>query len=600
MKPTIIFPAALFAVLFFAAPSSAATMDVPAPVPPTASAVDRQLGAIIQLLQAGRRDEAKRELAAFLITNDHHALALEIQGTIALEENRLDAAEDSLRRSLAAQESTTATAKLGAVRLRRGDLAGGRALLQKALQADPSQPYPTLELARLDAAAGNYGAAIARYRRLVSGDTLTALHIELADACLAAKQYRDARDIVAGRISESLPPVGQAEALRVAVRASIGLKDGESAERDLARLAKLVPATDRRFAVLAAELDALKGNVDAGAARLRAALSEGGPSEPALAFTLARLYAAGGKPNEAVEALDAAIAALPRAADPTVMIREVALVLVERGQTPLAERTVERYAANFPDRPGLGVLAASLLLARGDHVGALARLELIEARHPDTAELHDLRAQILSATGRPRQAIVSARRAARLDPQNIGYWISYSAIAHTIGGHKLMGEVLEQGLKANPGNPDLLFDLALADDEEGRTEEAARKYREILKTDPQHVVTLVALARNRSVAPGGAEEAKQSIAAALQFRPDDPEIKSDYAMVLHRGGDNRAALAVLESLARATPRDAMLNYRLATVYRAAGEQAKARAAGQAALSAGLRGAQADELRGWLR
>jgi predicted Zn-dependent protease len=588
-------------VFVAAVPAIAATMEAPVPAVPQASDPDAQaLGRIIGLLQAGRRDEAKRELAAFLITRDHHPLALEIQGTLALEENRLEAAEESLRRSLAAHESATATAKLGAVRLRRGDIAGGRALLQKALQADPSQPYPSLELARLDASVGNYGAAIAQYRRLVQGDTLTALHIELADAYIAAKQYREARDIVAGRISESLPPVGQAEALRVAIRAAIGLKDAESAERDLARLTKLVPESDRRVTILAAEFDALKGNVDAAVARLRAIQPQGGPQDSAIAFTMARLYAQGRKPQDAVASLDAAVAALPRNADPTPPVREILGLLAEGGQIALADRAVERYAARFPDRPGLGVLAASLLLARGDHVGALARLAQIEARSPDAAEVHDLRAQILNATGRPREAIVSARRAARLDPQNIGYWMSYSAIAHTVGGHKLMGEVLEQGLKANPGNPDLLFDLALADDEEGRTAEAASKYREILKTDPQHVVTLVALARNRSAAPGGAEEAKQAIAAALQLRPDDPEIKADYAMVLHRGGDNRAALAVLESLARATPRDAMLNYRLATVYRAAGEQAKARTAGQAALSAGLRGAPAEELRSWLR
>jgi predicted Zn-dependent protease len=591
-----------------AGPVPAAVIDSPAtPAPAREASEDEQsLGQIIGLLQSGRRDEAKEMLATFLMTREHHPVALEIQGTLALEENRLEAAEESLRRSLAVRpDSATATAKLGTVLMRRGDIAGGRVLLQKALKDDPSQPYPALQLARLEAAAGNYGAAIARYRGLIDGmpdggQALTPFHLELADAYNAAKQYRDARALLAGRITDDLPAQARIASLRLAVWASIGLKDAEGAERDVRRLATLVPPGDRGLAVLAAQLDALKGDVESGADRLRAVQSPSSRPDPALTFALARLYAEHGKPHEAAEALRAAVDAMPREADPTLAITELATAMVEGGQPALAERTVEGYAARYPDRPRLGVMAASMQAARGDQAGAVARLAQIEQRTPDVAELHDLRAQILNGMGQPYAALASIRRAVQLDPQNINYWMSYSSIAHAVGGHRMMASAVAEGLKANPGNPDLLFDLALADDEEGRTDEANRKYREILKTDPQHVVTLVALARNLSAAPEGAEESKRLIASALQLRPDDPEIKAGYAMILHRGGDNRAALAILESLARAAPQDAMLQYRLAVVYRASGEEAKARAVGRTALSLGLGGAPAEELRGWIR
>jgi predicted Zn-dependent protease len=596
---------ALLAALI-ASPAPAAIIDPLAePVSPREAGADEQsLGEIVRLLQTGRRDEAKEMLAAFLIARAHHPLALEIQGTLALEENRLEAAEESLRRALAAYpDSATIAAKLGAVLVRRGDIRGGRILLQKATKSDPSLPYAALQLARLEAAAGNRGAAIAQYRRLIDrlpgdGQALTPFHLELADVYNAARQYREARALLAGRIGDDLPQEARIAALRAAAQAGLGLKDAESAEREVQRLAALVPSNDRGFAVLAARLDALKGDVEAGANRLRAAQS--GSTDPALTFAVARLYADNGKPREAAAVLQAAVNAMPRDADPTAAIRELATVLVEGGEAALAERTIAVYAARHSDLPRLAVMAASMEAARGDQLGALARLEQIERRAPELAELHDLRAQILNGMGRPQAALGSIRRAAQLDSRNIDYWMSYSAIAHAVGGHKLMAEALAEGLAANPGNPDLLFDLALADDEEGRTDEANRKYRQILDTDPQHVVTLVALARNLSVAPGGADEAKRLIAAALQLRPDDPEIKAGYALILHRGGDSRAALAILESLVRAAPRDAMLQYRLAVVYRASGEEVKALAVGRTALALGLGGAPAEELRAWVR
>jgi tetratricopeptide (TPR) repeat protein len=572
-----------------------------APQPPrTVSVVEQALAEIVGLLQAGRRDEAKQLLAEFVGMFGIHPVSLEIEGTLALDENRLEEAESALRKSLAAQESASATAKLGVVLLRRGDLREGRALLEKAAR-DPAQSFAVLQLARLDAGLGNHGAAIAQYRRLLAATPgLTPLHFELGEVYNAVGQYRETRALLAGRI-EGLPPAGRAAALRLAARASIGLRDAETAEREVALLSALLPGADFALVTLAAQLDALKGNVESGARRLRAAMTGAAAQDQPLRLALARLYASAGKVRpEAADAYSEVLTAMPQDADPEPIVRELASTLMGAGDAAGAERVFEAYASRYPDRPKLAVMAASLVAARGEFAEALARLAKIEGAGAPPPELYVLRAQIQRATGKPREAMEAARRAARIDPRNISYWTTYSSLAHDVGGHKLMAEAVAEGLEANPNNPDLLFDLALAEDEDGRPDEARRKYREILKTDPQHVATLTALARNLSAAPGGAEEAKRLIAAALQLRPDDPEIKADYAMVLHRSGDNRAALAVLESLARVTPRDAMLNYRLATVYRAAGDETKARAAGRAALSAGLAGAPAEELRSWVR
>jgi tetratricopeptide (TPR) repeat protein len=573
--------------------------------PPRAgSPVEQALGDIVALLQANRRDEARALLAQFVAAHGAHPVALEIEGTLALDEGRLAEAEEALRRSLAMQSSASATAKLGVVRLRRGAVAEGRDLLQKALAADPTQSLAAIELARLEASQGNYGGAIGLYRRLLNAHpappaVLTQLHLELAETYVAARQFREARAVLAGRMGDNVPPAMRAAALRIGARASLALKDAETAAREIGLLSVLAPPSDLGVATLAARLDALKGNVEGGASRLKTAMeSVGTPGFP-LHLALARYYAAADQTQPAADEFHAALAVLPPDTDPEPTVTELANVLLNGGDSRKVEQVFETYAARFPAHPRIAVMAASMIATR-DPTAALARLDKIQASGADLHELHFLRAQILAATGKPKEAIEAIRAATRLDPQNIKYWASYSSLAHTVGGHKMMAEVLKEGLKANPGNPDLLFDLALTDDEEGRPSEAERGYRQILKADPQHIPALIALARNRSAAPGGADEAKRLIAAALQLRPDDPEVKADYAMILHRTGDNRAALAILESLARGASKDAMLQYRLATVYRASGDEAKALAAGRTALSSGLTGPPAEELRKWVR
>jgi Tfp pilus assembly protein PilF len=53
-------------------------------------------------------------------------------------------------------------------RLARGDTAGGRTALAEVIAAAPTLVGPHLQLASLDEAAGEYDAAIARYRRVLA------------------------------------------------------------------------------------------------------------------------------------------------------------------------------------------------------------------------------------------------------------------------------------------------------------------------------------------------------------------------------------------------------------------------------------------------
>ncbi|MDP6564842.1 MAG: tetratricopeptide repeat protein [Alphaproteobacteria bacterium] len=561
---------------------------------------------IISLLVDGKRKAAREAVEKFLNANPDHATALEILGTMELGDGRLKKAEAILRRSLElTPSSNSATAKLGVVRLRRGDAAGGRALLHRALSNDPTHLYALMHLARLETGLGNTGAALSYYRQMLAaqpdgGRVLTPFHIELADLYNRIGRFGQTKRLLLGRLTDKLPEPARIAGLRVAVAASIGLKDAATAERDLRRLGKLLPANDRRRVVLESRVANLKGDYPGAVATLEKARRETPKSALQFNVELARLHTTNGQPEPAAKAYQAAIASMAPDANVVPLIREYVAGLVEAGSVKDAESSLLAYIKRFPERPRIAVMLASFQAGRGDTKGALARLQGLEGNHPELAEVQELKARLLFSRGRSKDAFVAMQKAARLDPANIDYWISLSDLAHKVGGHEAVAPVLREGLAANPGHPDLLYDMALIDDEEGRKTAATRRFQAILKTRPDHVPTLISLSTNLAEAKRTAGAARQHIAHALQLRPDDPRVRSAYGWVLHRTGDNRAALAILQSLADAGSKDPIVHYRMARVHQALKQTDQARKSAKKALSMGYQGAGAEDLKAMLR
>lgn len=258
---------------------------------------------------------------------------------------------------------------------------------------------------------------------------VTPARLLLARACLFAGRYEHGL--------EALAPVLEGNAQARLLEAQLLLASGRTEEgrRALEAVEAEWPSWAAPYAVLAAHLQeagdcagavvvAGKGLTRAeddvsllvvrGACRggegeddLRRALALD-PSNVDVRFFLGTLLARAGRPDEAVLLLEAQVALTPDRAQAAAAL---GLAYYELGRSGEALRLLNRVA-EAPDAGAEAPLVlADLLLAEGrDLERALAFLDLAEARRPGDAQAHAVRARVLSAMGRAREATEEAER----------------------------------------------------------------------------------------------------------------------------------------------------------------------------------------------
>ena len=159
------------------------------------------------------------------------------------------------------------------------------------------------------------------------------------------------------------------------------------------------------------------------------------------------------------------------------------------------------------------VRIASTLAQSGRLDEARRRLQEVRANHPrERTQLILGEAQILREAGHPRDAYA----------------------------------VLEEGLKDQPDQPDLLYEAALAAEKIGRPEVLERYLRQLIRIKPDHAHAYNALGYALADRGERLEEAQQLIDKALQISPDDPYILDSKGWLLFRKGDTSGALDNLE------------------------------------------------------
>ncbi len=90
------------------------------------------------------------------------------------------------------------------------------------------------------------------------------------------------------------------------------------------------------------------------------------------------------------------------------------------------------------------------------------------------------------------------------------------------------------------------------------------------------------------------DDAERWGAKAVELAPNEPSLKDTYAWVKRARGDNKAALALLESITGTGTPPAEFLYHLAVVREESGQKAQAAAAYKRALEVNPRFGQADD------
>jgi Flp pilus assembly protein TadD len=133
----------------------------------------------------------------------------------------------------------------------------------------------------------------------------------------------------------------------------------------------------------------------------------------------------------------------------------------------------------------------------------------------------------------------------------------------------LAEEALRKGLRANPGQPDLLRALGLVHVAGGKPDQAIAELDQVLSVRPRDVPAMV----DKAVALDMTHhhvEAQLLYRQALAVAPDDPDVHNDLALSLMLEGRLAEATAELVPLKDAETTSGRLRNNLGVIYAAAG------------------------------
>jgi len=279
-------------------------------------------------------------------------------------------------------------------------------------------------------------------------------------------------------------------------------------------------------------------------------------------------------PTTAIDDLNSFVSRNPAAGDARLTL---ARLLISEKQYGPARAHFDRLIKENPDNPDVIYPVAMLALQQGDTATGRLHLEkLLQTDFQDKNAIHFFLGQLDEEQAKPEAALehyrqvtageqfVAARsRAAQILTQQ-GKIEEARALLHSAGSNdsrfllaeaQLLREagrgpealaLLENALAKQPDNTDLLYEIAMLADRQGKHELLERRLKHLLSLKPEHPQALNALGyswADRNIHLG---EAERLIAKAVQQAPEDPYIMDSLGWVFFRQGRLAESLKTLE------------------------------------------------------
>jgi tetratricopeptide (TPR) repeat protein len=191
--------------------------------------------------------------------------------------------------------------------------------------------------------------------------------------------------------------------------------------------------------------------------------------------------------------------------------------LIAAGQLSAAETRCRAALKRYPGDVNMQALLGALLvkLDRREEAEKTLR-EVIEAA-PSFAKPHEDLGFLLLQDKRPEEALPILERATVLDPALERAWFNFGKALALLGRGKEADAAFEKCFERSPEKR--LMALAAEHHKEGRTEEAERLYRRVLRDNPRNVDALRLLAQ-LAVKSGRGDDAEVLLERAVEIAPD--------------------------------------------------------------------------------
>ena len=309
------------------------------------------------------------------------------------------------------------------------------------------------------------------------------------------------------------------------------------------RAAQTLPE-DAETLVAQGVVQAAAGDVPAAQTAFNAALAV----NPAHAVALAGRARLSDDAAAAQRDLRAALASYPRYA---AAYLELATLQREAGNEQTALKTLRDGADRVPESAGLASAFIAEAVRAGNTAEAVTFLETA-LNAPDPApSLYALAASLPAEQGERALALLRRGRAAY--PEDAALALAESEMLGKTGDYAGAERVLRGAQGFAPNNPELANQLALAQAEQGKTDEAAATLAAAAEQNPELGNLLSRNLAEVYFQAGDNEAALETLRPLLADNPGDSGLYTLYGAALGRSGDYEGALGALDQALELNP-----------------------------------------------
>ena len=385
-----------------------------------------------------------------------------------------------------------------------------------------------------------------------------------------AKDYQQKGDVKAALIQlknavANSPEDGEARLALGALQASSG--DNASAEKELGRARDLGIPAERVLPLLGRTL-AQQGKFKEVLELITPELA--GTSAPLLSLRGDALLGSG-KPDEAKQAYEAALAANANSGDALMGLARLSAV---RGDREAAVLYVDQAVAKDPKNPEVFIMQGAMLRSMNKPDEALGAYDKALALKPDHRGAHIEKAYIEIARGKFDAAKKEVEAAEKNAPGSLLVVYSRGLLEFSQGKYSVAKESLQKILKVAPEHQPSILLAGASDLHLGNIQQAEQHLRKYLEANPGNIYArkLLAQAQLKNAQPA---DAAATLAPALKDAPQDAQLLALAGESYMQVRDFNKASDYLQQAATLAPQAAAVRTSLGLSRLAQGDQAGA-------------------------
>ena len=542
---------------------------------------------VLEDLKNGDKEGAKLRLAQFLNLHKDDPGALSLAGVILFDERNYVAAEDSFNRLLKQGVKTSEIYALAGVSAQmQGKTESAKRSFEKSLSLNPDQVLALRSLARLAMANSRAQLANKYFDKILNNShyknsALTKVHLEAAEALLQTNQAEKAVKILSIKHIPAELKLAHTFALARTYATmghfskSLTVLDNASIEKD-----------DEFFLnIEKVRILAQAGQLDKALRITDSLITEYPDARTRLYYDKGLILAS---QKQFLAAGDSIIqsATFAKKNEQSLLSIQASKFYFKAGEEKKAETLLKKALKNKPDDLAVKYELAALQSQTANLKGADKLLDEILAKRDDYFLAHYLKGVIAWNQKQILKAFLHFNEAVNINPQYVDAWLALSEVEHIRSGDQHMREKLEFGLKNNPGNPALRYQLAIqafsVRDYE-RTKNFLENFPENSGNygDAQSLLILVLIEQNKPT-----DTIKKVLDRAKVISPNNIYISDAEGYFLAKNGKASEGIEILKKAAEHAQDDAVIYLHLSEALVINGNKKAAKKALDKAISLG--------------